>query len=482
MKNKYLSYFAYLGVFSLFLVGCKAGPDYEAPVAEAPQEFMYSDMPLDSNIDLKWWEFFKDPMLDTLIHQALDNNKNVLATYQRMEAARAELSIQKANLWPKFDVAGSVTGGNFFGGALTTPDPLQNTYAGVQVSWELDFWGKIRRMNESAKAQYLSSAFGLRATQIALVSEVTTTYFTLLEYEQRLKISRVTVALRDSSLQLINARFQSGIIPEIDVNQAEIQYAIAASAIPQYERQIRLIEHSLSVLVGEIPHRYETTSTLTDQDTSIHIPKGIPAELVRRRPDVLQAEQNLIAQNAMIGVAQAQRLPAISISGLLGANGADLTSFGATGAAWSLGGNLLGPIFYFGQNKRRVEAERFRTQATMHDYEAAVLNAFADVENSLVEIETYKREVEARSEHVRAALNAQRLSQQRYDKGVTSYLEYLESQRQAFEAQLILTNLQQEYLSSYVRLYRALGGGWISREEFEAAQKAEEERKAKEEQ
>jgi multidrug efflux system outer membrane protein len=480
--NKYFTYLAYLGLFAVVLVGCKAGPNYEAPEVQTPEEYVYSDMPLDSNIDLKWWEFFKDPMLDTLVHQALENNKNVLATYQRMEASRAELALQKANLWPKFDVSGNVTGGNYFGGALTTADPLQNIFAGAQVSWEIDFWGKIRRMNESAKAQYLSSAFGLRATQIALISEVTTTYFTLLEFEQRLEIAKVTVALRDSSLQLISARYQSGIIPEIDLNQAEIQYAIAASAIPQYERQIRIIEHSLSVLVGELPHRWETNTTLLDQDTAIDIPTGIPADLIRRRPDVLQAEQNLIAQNALIGVAQAQRLPSISLTGLLGAQGADFSSFGATGAAWSLGGNLLGPIFYFGQNKRRVEAERFRTQAVLHDYENTILNAFADVENSLVEIETYRREVEARAEHVRAALNAQRLSQQRYDKGVTSYLEYLESQRQAFEAQLILTNLKQEYLSSYVRLYKALGGGWITREEFEAAQKAEEERKADENQ
>lgn len=450
----------------LILVACKAGPNYERPKIETPKEFLNSDAPLDSAISLKWWELFNDPTLDTLIVHSLKNNRNLLATYQRMEAVRTELAIQKANLWPKLDLRGNAAGGNYFGGAFNPSSSIQNYFVGGSISWELDFWGKIRRMNESAKARYLGSEFGYRSMQISLISEVATTYFTLLEYNARLKIAKETVSLRDSSLGIIESRYNSGIIPEIDLNQAQIQYAIAASSIPQYERQVKFLENALSVLVGNLPQSIDFTSTIESQDTNLFIPTGIPVDLISRRPDIMMAEQNIIAQNAMIGVAQAKRLPSISISGILGATGSDISTIGASGAAWSLGGNILGPIFYFGQLRNQVEAERFKTQGAIYDYEQAVLNAFREVENSLIEIHSYRREMKARSLHVKASLNAQNLSQQRYDKGVTSYLEYLESQRQAFEAQIALVYLKQKYLSSYVRLYKSLGGGWISEKEF----------------
>ena len=450
----------------LLLASCKAGPNYERPEVESPKTFQNTNVPLDSAISLKWWEIFKDPTLDTLISHSLKNNKNLLATYQRMEATRSELAVQKANLWPKLDLRGNAASGNYFGGAFNPSNTIQNYFIGGSISWELDFWGKIRRMNESAKAKYLGSEFGYRAMQISLISEVATTYFTLLEYNARLNIAKETVALRDSSLGIIQSRYNSGIIPEIDLNQAQIQYAIAASSIPQYERQVKFLEHALSVLVGELPHSFELKSTLDDQDTTLDIPTGIPAELISRRPDVRVAEQQLIAQNAMIGVAQAKRLPSISLTGILGVTGNELSNLGASGAAWSVGGNLLSPIFYFGQLKRQVDAERFKTQGAVYEYEQAVLKAFMEVENALVEIESYQKEMKARKLHVEASLNAQNLSQQRYDKGVTSYLEYLESQRQAFEAQIALVYLKQKYLSSYVNLYKSLGGGWINEKEF----------------
>jgi len=232
------------------------------------------------------------------------------------------------------------------------------------------------------------------------------------------------------------------------------------------ERSVALTEHALSILIAENPRRITSKDFFPDSLITPEIPIGLPSELLKRRPDILESEQLLIAQNAQIGAAQAARFPKLSLNGLLGYSGSSLEGFiASSGFVWSGGATLAAPIFEWGRNKRRVEIERFRTQARLYEYELTILEAFRDVEDALVQIQTFTGEVEARLEHVRSAKNAERLSAERYDKGVTSYLEYLEAQRQLFDAQLLLVNVKQELLSSYIRLYRALGGGWISEQE-----------------
>jgi len=412
---------------------------------------------LDSN-GLRWWELFSDPILDSLIYKGLDNNKDVLVALKSIEQAQLAFKIQKAEILPEIDVQGSVTRGNYSG--FLTNGANSNFYGGAAVNWEIDFWGKYRRLSESAKADYMATEYAYQSVQLSLISNITVSYFELLANKTNFEISKRTLAARDSSLSIIQEKFDQGIIPEIDLNQAQIQKAIAASAVPVYERQISLSENVLSLLIGSMPKSVDNIKLIHGRNNIPEIPTGLPSELLNRRPDILLAEQNIVSQNALAGAAQAARFPAISLTGILGVASSELTGLTGAGLAWNAGASLTAPLFHFGKNKRRVEVERVKTEQAILNYEQTVLNAFKDVEDALVKIKTYKQEMIAREYHVKAALNAQNLSRMRYDRGVTSYLEFLEQQRQAFEAQLQLVLAKQRLYTSYVELYKALGGGW----------------------
>jgi multidrug efflux system outer membrane protein len=359
--------------------------------------------------------------------------------------------------------------GNFSGAQI----PLQNNFFGVaQLAWELDFWGKYRRATEAARAEMLASEYGMRSVQISLISAVAINYFQLLDFKERLAISQKTLAARDSSLRIIEDRFEEGIIPELDVNQAEIQMAVAESAVPNYKRLIAFTENALSTLLGENPGPVIVDKQLADYDPFIDIPPGLPSLLLERRPDIRQAEALYEAQNARIGVAVAMRFPSISLTGSLGAASSSLVSLNTGALAWNISGNLLGPVFNFNKNKRRVDIERFKAEEYLLQYENTVLNSFREVEDALVEISTLKEELAAREKQVRAAVNAESLSKMRYDRGVTSYLEVLETQRASFDAQIFYVDVYQALLSSYINFYRTLGGGWISPEEKRLAEEA----------
>ncbi|MFY0625665.1 MAG: TolC family protein [Reichenbachiella sp.] len=453
---------------TLIIVSCKMGPAYKAPEVETPQLYEHAVNKTDSIGEIKWWELFNDPLLDTLIITALENNRDARIALNNVLQAEQLYNIQKAELLPDFNVQANLSYGNSQGFVLPGAEADGNYSAGAAVSWEIDLWGKIRRMNEAQLAEYMATKYGLANVRLALVSQVATLYFQLREYETSIDISRRSVALRDSSVNLIRARYEQGLVAEIDLNQAQIQQAIAASAVPFYERAAAQTSHALSVLVGINPTKIELDMKLDDMAVSPEIPPGLPSELLLRRPDLLQASELIKAQNARIGVAQAARFPALSITGLAGVSN-ELGTFNSTAFAWNASAGLFGPLFHWGKNKRRVEVEKIRTESAYMTYENAVLNAFREVEDALVSIETYDREVQARTNHVSAATKAQYLSGERYDKGVTSYLEYLESQRQAFEAELNLTSVQAGLLTSYVQLYKALGGGWLTQSEMDSA-------------
>ncbi len=454
----------------LALAGCKVGKNYKGVEVPVPENFSggsdSTSIDVSMNTDslgidstgIDWYTLFKDPVLDSLVKAGLANNPNLEIAAQNVLIAQYALGIQRAELLPKFGVDAGAARGNFQGVVLPTE---QSTFYGVgNVNWEIDFWGKYRRLNEAARAQLFASQEGYRAAQISLVTTIASAYFSLLEFEERLVISQKTTALRDSTLDIILQRYEKGIIPEIDVNQAQIQQAIAAASIPITQRRIAQLEHLINTLTGTNPKRIVTVDGILEYDTSINIPEGLPASLLSRRPDIIAAEQQLVAQNAFIGVAQANRLPSISLTGVLGVASNDLSTLTSGGAAWNLMGGLASPLFHWGQNKRRVDVERTKTEQAVKNYEATVLNALREVEDLLVEIQTLKVELDARANHVTAAVNAQNLSEQRYDKGVTSYLEYLESQRQAFDAEQNYVGTKKQLLAAYARLYKALGGGW----------------------
>lgn len=478
MKNK-ISFIA-IALLSIFAIeACKVGPSFKTQRNEIDSVavYRYDSIQLamtDSVLNISWWDMFDDAVLDTLIEIGLQENKDILIASSRIEQARAQLGMTKADMWPSFGYSAGGARGNLFQG-LPSEDAV-NVFTGYgTLNWELDFWGKFRRANEASKAELLASEYGQRTVQIGLISSIVGTYYQLLDYRWREYISRKTLELREESLDIIQSRFDHGIVPEIDLNQAQIQRAIAAAAVPLYQRQVTQTENALGILLGRNPGPIVIGKEMDEQNLPPDIPVGLPSMLMARRPDVLQAEALLHAQTARIGVAVAQRFPAISLTGLLGVASTDISALTANGAAFNAGASLMGPLFEFGKNKRRVEVERKKTEQVMYEYERTVITAFQEVEDALVEIHTSKDELQARRDHVTAAQNALGLSAERYDKGVTSFLELIESQRQAFEAELSLSETTQQLFNGYVKLYKALGGGWLSEEEMNAAAQAPQE-------
>ncbi len=464
-------------IYALFLLlvisGCKVGPEFQRPVTNSPATFRFDSeaTQADTIINLKWWEMFQDPELKALIDTALAHNPDVLIAASRIEEARAVVGYNKADQWPSFGYDGSGNRQQLNLSQFGINGPINNFSGVANLAWELDFWGKYRRATEAARAELLASDYSHRALQISLISSVASTYFLLLDFDARLGISKMTMESRKESMRIIEERYNEGIVPEIDLNQAQIQEAIAAAAIPFYERLVAQTENALSILLGNNPGFITRSRKLKDEVIPPEIPSGIPSAIIARRPDINAAEQSLAAQSARIGVAVAQRFPSISLTGMLGAASNDLSTITSGDALiWSVSGGIVGPIFQFGKNKRRADIERQRFYQDSLNYVNTVLRAFQEVEDALVEIKTLNKESIARDRQMKAAENASMLSYERYDGGVTSYLEVLDSDRSKFNAQLAAAEVYQQYLNAYVFLYKALGGGWISEEEMKQAE------------
>lgn len=451
------------------LTGCAMGPDFKKPVVETPNNFRFSDSESKEVVNLKWWELFDDPVLYSLVVKALTDNKDLMIAASRIEEARATLGFTKADQYPRLDLEGGARIGNFTGVSRSSTTD-KSAYIAPVLSWEIDFWGKYRRSTEAAISELMASEYSLRTVQISLISEVVSTYFLLLDYHQRLNISKQTLDSRLVSLDIIQKRFDKGIIPEIDLNQAQIQKEIAAGAIPLFERLIANTENALSILMGKFPGEIKTGDDLNQQAVPPDIPRGIPSSILERRPDIAEAMYLLQAQTARIGVAQALRFPSITLTGLFGVASAELSSISTDGGIWSVGGGLFGPLFDFKKNIQRVEIEKERTQQALYRYENSVLFAFREVSDALNDIQTYKEQISAVERKLKAAENAAALSKMRYDKGVTSYLEVLDTERTLFDVGLELSELKQQFYNAYVGLYKALGGGWLTKAEMEQAQ------------
>ncbi|MGW8195628.1 MAG: TolC family protein, partial [Desulforhopalus sp.] len=356
--------------------------------------------------------------------------------------------------------------GNFSGGSRSR-DTNSTIYLTTPLSWEIDFWGKFKHATEAARAELIASEYGLKSVQLTLIADVVSSYYQLLDFHRRLNISQNTLSSRVASLNIIQQRFDKGIISELDVNQAEIQKEIAAAAIPLYERAIAQIENGLSILLGRLPEAIKLQETASVRQEPPHIPVGIPSEILQRRPDISQAKYRLKAQTENIGIAEALRWPAISLTTTLGAASTEVSGITSDGGVWSAGGRLLGPVIDFNKNRQRVEVEKQKTQQLLYQYENTVLNAFREVDNALNEIATYRDELSAIDRQLKAAKNANRLSRERYDKGMSSYLEVLDTERTLFSTDLQQSQLQQQYLNAFVKLYKALGGGWVAKADEE---------------
>jgi multidrug efflux system outer membrane protein len=424
----------FLALLLVFITGCAVGPNFVKPVVTSPEKFRFN--------------------------------------FTGEDEAYAAMKYSWADNWPKIGYEGSIQGGNL-NPILSTGNTgtISNYYAAPVLSWEIDFWGKYRRATESARAEMVATEYSQRSIMISLISAVTSAYFQLLDYDNRLAISQSTLLTRQEYLNIMQERYNKGIVAEIDLNQAQIQEAIAAAAVPQYTRSVANTENALSLLLGRNPGPILRGINLESQAMPPDIPPGLPSTLLERRPDILQAEQMVVSQNAMIGMAQAMRFPTFSLTALLGIASPELT-FSAASAAWSVSGTILGPLFNFGKNKRRVDIERKRTEEAYLAYDQAVLQAFRETEDALIAVSTLQDQLIAVERQRIAAENAYKLSKARYDEGMTSYLEVLDSERTLFDASLNASSVLQQRLNSYVNLYKVLGGGWISKDEKTAAEQA----------
>ncbi len=438
--------------------GCALGPDYERPAIDRPDAYLQPNQAGESIANLDWWQQYQDPQMRALIELALAGNNDLARAVARIEEARARYGFVRADQFPRIDARAGAGRGR-------QPPPLtgiqeQYLVAG-DVSWEIDLFGKLRRSTEAARAEFLATEEARRAVTITLIADVASAYLLLRDLDARYEIARHTLETRKASTDIVMARFNKGIVPLIDVNQAQIEQADAAAQMASFEREVIRTENLINVLVGRNPGPILRQRNTTLRLSPPQVPAGLPSELLERRPDVRQAEQQLAAQTARIGVAEALRWPSLSLTASLGLASTDLSDLLDSDAKiWNLGGNLFSPIFNSGQNKRRVEVEKARTEQLLNVYEQTVLQAFREVEDALADIRTLYDEAQARHRQATAARSAAKLSRARYDGGVVSYLEVLESERSLFRAELAESAVRRAQLVGVVSLYKALGGGW----------------------
>ncbi len=453
-------------IFLLVMAGCAVGPKYSRPEnveTKTPAAYTFALTSADSITNLKWWDVYQDTALQSLIRYALDSNLNLLTAVARVEEAQAILGYNKANLGPSIGVSGAARASEFGTGASEAGVAFNsNSYSVLgNISWEIDIWGKLRHANRAAYAELLATEENRKSIYISLVAQIAELYFNLRGLDERYKITQRTYETRLEYLRIINLRFEKGEVSELDKLQAEQIAADAKAQMYQLERGIIFIENAINVLSGK-PYSPIRRGLQNDQQlVPLEIPSGLPSELLVRRPDIAGAEQLLIAQTERIGVAVAMRFPSLSLTGFLGVASQDISKLFVPGAGLaSITGQLAAPVFQFGQNKRRVEAERARAKQLSYQYEQTVIEAFAEVENSLAEIRTYTNEYEARQTQVVATEKSLMLAKALYDNGYTSFLQVLDAERNLYYSEFEKSLALENQLTSTVRLYKALGGGW----------------------
>jgi multidrug efflux system outer membrane protein len=455
-------------------VGCAVGPNYRRPNVPVPAEFRAPE-PLPpgeaaSFANLKWFEVFEDAVLQELIRTALQQNYDLRDAAARVEEARASLGITRANQLPSLGAGASVDINRLSRGGATPlrPQllPSQNRTFGTAaielLSFEIDIWGRLRRETQAARANLLAASEVRNAVIITLVSDVAAAYFTLRHLDSMLEISQQTLRTRAQSLELTRSRQTGGVATLLDLRQAEQLVQSAAETIPDIQQRIGITENRIRLLLGEAPDAIARGRSLTDQTVPPQVPAGLPSALLERRPDIRAAEQDLIAANAIMGVARAAYFPRLTLSGILGGASTQLSSlFGADNVTWNLRPHVTQPIFAggrLGSGVRFTEAQRERA---LIRYEKAIQTAFSEVSDALISRQRVQERREKQAALVATLEDRVRLAYVRYRGGVDTQLSALDADRDLFQAQLDLARTRLDELLSVVQLYKALGGGWL---------------------
>jgi multidrug efflux system outer membrane protein len=479
-----------LGAASLLLAGCTVGPKYKRPAIDAPTVYRGAEangntqtskephdldgasLPGQQNTttsaalsigDEKWWEVFGDPQLQELIRTALKQNYDVRIAAERVMESQAQLGITRSQQFPTLNGAGGYTAQRYpsaqFGGLGSFVSHLGQL--GLGASWNFDFWGQYRNATKAARAQLLASQWSQREVMDTLILNVATGYFQLRTLDLELEISKRTLASRQESLKLTQTLESGGSTSMLDVRQAEELVSTAAAAIPDIERQIEQEENALQTLLGQNPGPIARGTPIDQQPRMPVVPAGLPSSLIERRPDIRQAEEQLIAANAQIGVAKAQYFPAISLTGQVGTGSNALnTLFHDSTFAYSYGAAATEPIFDAGRIRNNVRLTEAQKREAVLTYRKTIAQSFQDVSNALVGYQKYREFREQQERLVTASRDAVNLSNMRYKGGYSSYLDVLTNQTTLFSGELTLASAREQEMLSLVQLYNALGGGW----------------------
>ncbi len=451
-------------VFSL--AGCMVGPDYIRPATDNPITWRLEEQAAKDTANTTWWHQFNDPVLNQLIDEALKQNLDLKIATARIEEYTGRFWVGRSGLFPQIGAnadAGRSRASEDGPAPLSSQveNPANFYQGGFSASWEIDIWGKLRRATEASRADLLATEEARQAVILSLVSAVASGYITLRDLDKQLEIAVQTAKIRKDAYELFKLRFEGGVISELELNQVKSEYEQALATIPQIQKQVAFQENALSQLLGRNPTPIARGKSM-DELMLPAVPAGLPSDLLEKRPDIRQAEQNLVAANARIGVARAQYFPTISLTGLFGWASGDLSEL-ITGSAqvWSWGGTLVAPIFTGGRIQGQVKAAEAIQQQLLFNYQNTIKTAFREVEDALVDQRRTREQLAAQQRQVDALREYARFARLRYDNGLTSYIEVLDAERSLFSVELSYAQTQGVLFSSLVNLYKAMGGGWV---------------------
>ncbi len=448
------------------LAGCTLGPDYQRPRVPVPEAWRSPPEGPGSIADVAWWDLFQDETLRGLIQEALEANKDLRLAAARVLEARAQLGVTRADQFPRID-GNAAYSRQRISEKGTVPLPpgtkvdQDDFRTSLDAFFELDIWGRLRRATEAARAELIGTTEAQRTVVITLVSDVSQAYFDLLDLDREHEIAVRTLESRRESLRLVTLRHDQGLTSDLDVQRAAGEVASAAATVPDLERQVTQTENRLSILLGRNPGAIARGVALIDQPLPPTVPAGLPSALLERRPDIREAEQQLVASNARIGEARADYFPRISLTGTFGFESVALSDlFTAPARIWQVGPSLTVPLFTAGRTRAQVLTTEARREEALIQYQRAIQQAFRDVEDALV---AHRKAGEVRVQQqalVEANRRSLELAQLRYENGLANYLEVLDVQRQLFSAEIALTQTRRTQLATVVQVYKALGGGW----------------------
>jgi len=447
---------------TLMLAGCALGPNYKRPPVDMPAVTRGQIEPAEavSLADLPWWRVFADPVLQQLVGEAVHQNYDLKAAIARIEQYRQLVGVARADMFPHVGYEGDASRQREF--LFPLPNTTFNSFLGdFNLAWEIDVWGRIRRATESARADYLGAQAFRRGVLLTLVGDVAQAYFELLDLDRELQIAHLSTKTFERTLDLFTRQYQGGVGTRLQVSRGTAAVAQAAATIPDLERAIVAKENQLSVLLGRNPGAIPRGAPLEAQRTLPELPVGLPAQLLERRPDMVQAEEAIVAANANVGVAVGNFFPRLGLSTLYGGQSSEIEKVvKGTGNIWAIAGSLTGPVFQGGRLLSNYRASKAAWEQTVQQYQTTTLNAFAEVSNALVSQQKLKGIRAEKERQVRALKEAVDISLESYTEGTSTYFEVLEAQQQLFPAQNELARTTRDQLTIVVVLYRALGGGW----------------------